>query len=75
MARRALVKLGLARHALATTNRPNIVSVSLIVEVDVAIVEIDVPRAGGEAGVSSTGPIDVGLRISVDCSFTLMPLL
>ena len=75
MARRALVKLGLARHALATTNRPNIVRASLTVEEDEAIVEIDVPRVAGVEGVCSTGPIVDGLMSSVDCSFTLMPLL
>ena len=69
MARRALVKLGLARHALATTNRPNIVSGSLIVAGDVAIAEIDEPREVGVVGGRSTGPIVVGLGCEIGCVY------
>jgi hypothetical protein len=69
MARRALVKLGLARHALATTNRPNIVSVKLTAVADEGKVEIDGPREAGDDGVRSTGPIVVGLGCEIGCVY------
>jgi len=46
---------------LAAAHRTHIVRVRLIVVVHVAIVEIDVPRVVGVVGVSSTGPVVVGL--------------
>jgi len=47
---------------LAASHRPHIVSVvRLIVVVDIAIVEIDVPRVVGVVGVFSIRPIVVGL--------------
>lgn len=47
--------------ALAATYRTHIVVVILIVVVDVAIVEIDVPGVVGVVGISSAGPVVVGL--------------
>ena len=46
--------------ALAAANGTHIVRVSLIIVVDVAIVEIDVPRVVCVVGVCSTGPVVVG---------------
>ena len=48
---------------LAAAHRTHIVRVSLIVVVHVAIVEIDFPRVVGVVGVSSTGPVVVGLPV------------
>ena len=56
--------------ALAAAHGTHVVRVRLIVVVDVAIVEIHVPRVARVVGVGSAGPIVVGLGVQKKCPLT-----